>query len=93
VPPAVVADLEPEPGRSAEPPAPRAPSGSAVGQAIEQVTQIIEELRRVLDEMDEVLETLELAERQKTEDEREISHLQQALRRLHRPGPTGPPRR
>jgi hypothetical protein len=32
-----------------------------------------------------VLETLELAERQKIDDEREIQNLQRALRNLHRP--------
>jgi hypothetical protein len=49
-------------------------------------------LKRAVDEMEEVLETLELAERQKIEDEREIDALQHALRKLHRPGPSGPPR-
>jgi len=35
--------------------------------------------------MEEVLETLELAERQKIDDEREIQNLQRALRQLNRP--------
>ena len=77
---------EPE---SAAPDSPRVP---AVTQAIEQVNQVIEELKRALDEMEEVLETLEFAERQKIDDEREIDSLQRALRRLHRPAPAGPPR-
>lgn len=60
-------------------------SGSAIGQAVAQVNGIIELLRRALDEMEEVLETVELAERQKIEDEREIESLRRALRQLHRP--------
>jgi hypothetical protein len=35
--------------------------------------------------MEDVLETLELAERQKIDDEREIEELKRTLRRLHRP--------
>jgi hypothetical protein len=35
--------------------------------------------------MEEVLETLELADRQKIEDEREIESLRRALRQLHEP--------
>jgi len=58
------------------------PKGSAVSQAIEQVTHIIEDLKRVLEEMEETLETLELAERQKIDDERELDSLQRALRQL-----------
>jgi hypothetical protein len=61
--------------------------------AIEQVTKIIEELKRVMDEMEEVLETLELAERQKIDDEREIESLQRALRQLHRSPASGPSNR
>lgn len=57
----------------------------AITDAIEQVNRIIEELKHSLDEMEEVLETLELAERQKIDDEREIQSLQRALRQLHRP--------
>jgi hypothetical protein len=57
----------------------------SVTRAIGQVNQIIDELKRALDEMEEVLETLELAERQKIDDEREIENLQRALRQLHRP--------
>ncbi len=67
--------------------------GSGIAQAIEQVSRIIEELKQVLNEMEEVLETLELAERQKIEDEREIDSLQRALRQLHRPGGGGHARR
>ena len=60
------------------------PRGPArVTDAIEQVTRIIDELKLVLNEMEEVLETLELAERQKIDDEREIDALNRALRQLH----------
>jgi len=79
----------PEPGPAREAPASRVP---AVSQAIEQVNDVIEELKRALDEMEEVLETLELAERQKIDDEREIESLQRALRQLHRPRESGPRR-
>ena len=63
-----------------EPPVP-----ARVSDAIEQVTRIIDELKLVLNEMEEVLETLELAERQKIDDEREIEALTRALRQMHRP--------
>ncbi len=49
------------------------------------VNQIITTLQQTLNEMEEVLETLELAERQKDADEREIESLRHALRHLHRP--------
>ncbi len=55
----------------------------AITDAIEQVNRVIEELKHSLEEMEEVLETLELAERQKIDDEREIQSLQRALRQLH----------
>lgn len=77
----VAVEVAPEPGG--------APKNLAVSQAIEQVNEIIEELKHALDEMEEVLETLELAERQKIEDEREIESLQRSLRQLHRPGRSG----
>jgi predicted RNase H-like nuclease (RuvC/YqgF family) len=67
------------PEHKAEPPA------SAIGQAIEEVTQIVEALKQTLDQMEEVLELVELAERQKLADEREIESLRQALRRIHQP--------
>jgi hypothetical protein len=46
------------------------------------VNGIIEVLRESLEEMEEVLETLELAERQKDADEREIETLRRSLRQL-----------
>jgi hypothetical protein len=62
-------------------------SPAAVAEAIEVVTGIIVSLRQVLDQMEEILETLELAEVQKTADEREIQSLRNALRQLDRRGP------
>ena len=60
-------------------------ASSGIQGAIEEVNQIIQNLREVLDEVDGVLETLELAERQKNADEREIESLRRALRQVHRP--------
>jgi len=45
--------------------------------------EIIEALKRAVDQMEEVLELVELAERQKLGDEREIESLRRALRQLH----------
>jgi hypothetical protein len=71
------ADFQRRERRPAEP--------QAVAKAIEQVNEIIETLRETLDEMEGVLETLELAERQKNADEREIDTLSRSLQRLQRP--------
>jgi hypothetical protein len=76
---------QPRPVPGPQPEREHAPKIPAVTQAIEQVNEIIEELKRALNEMEDVLETLELAERQKIDDEREIEELKRALRRLHRP--------
>jgi hypothetical protein len=77
------------------PPAP-APATSAVAEAIEDVYRITETLKKVMEELDELLETLELAERQKLEDERELDQLRRALRQIQRPregqGQSPPPR-
>jgi hypothetical protein len=58
---------------------------SAIGQAIDEVMQIVDSLKGALDQMDEVLELVEVAERQKLADEREIESLRRALRQLQRP--------
>lgn len=58
---------------------------SAIAQAVEQINRIVDELKRALDQMEEVLETVELAERQKIEDEQEIESLRRALRRFNDP--------
>ncbi len=47
--------------------------------------QIVEALKQAHDKMEEVLELVELAERQKLADEREIDQLRRAMRQLHRP--------
>jgi len=83
----------PQPGPPADAPvdAPALPEqktatpSSAISQAIEEVTQIVEALKQTLDQMEEVLELVEVAERQKLADEREIESLRQALRRIHQP--------
>jgi len=68
-------------------PAPRAakPDGSAISQAVNEVTQVIESLRQALNQMEDVLELAEHAERQKLADEREIESLRHALRQLQQP--------
>ena len=73
------ADAPALPERKIETPA------SAISQAIEEVTQIVESLKQTLDQMEEVLELVELAERQKLADEREIESLRRALRKIHQP--------
>jgi hypothetical protein len=75
--PSLAAPVSPAPKIAAVP--------SAIGRAIEEVTQIVELLKQTLDQMEEVLELVELAERQKIADEREIESLRRALRRIHRP--------
>ncbi|HEU5068914.1 MAG TPA: hypothetical protein VFV96_00695 [Verrucomicrobiae bacterium] len=88
----------PEPRGSRPPPPPPAPApaSSAIGEAIEDVYRITESLKKVMEELDELLETLELVERQKIEDERELDQLRRALRQIQRPregqGQSPPPR-
>jgi len=55
---------------------------SAVSQAVAHATEIAESLRHLLDQLDEILELVEVAERQKLADEREIEELRRALRRI-----------
>jgi len=45
--------------------------------------EIVEALKRAVDQMEEVLELVEMAERQKLADEREIESLRRALRQFH----------
>jgi hypothetical protein len=101
---------EPRPERRPEPPRrkewtrpsdfrPAAPT--AITQAVEHATFIAEALKELHDQMDEILELVEVAERQKLADEREIEELRRALRRIqpqrqptqphHHPAP--PPQR
>jgi hypothetical protein len=58
---------------------------SAISRAVEEVTQIAESLKQTLAQMEEVLELVELAERQKLGDEREIDSLRRALRKIQYP--------
>lgn len=82
---------EPRPERRPEPPRqkqwvkpadfrPAAPT--AITQAVEHATFIAEALKELHDQMDEILELVELAERQKLADERELDELRRALRRI-----------
>jgi len=70
---------------------------SAVSQAVAHATEIAESLKHTIDQLDEILELVELAERQKIADEREIDELRRALRRIqpprHQPQPPRGPRR
>jgi hypothetical protein len=59
---------------------PAAPT--AITQAVEHATFIAEALRQLHEQMDEILELVEIAERQKLADEREIDELRRALRRI-----------
>lgn len=79
------------PERSPEPPRqrqwvkpanfrPAAPT--AISQAVEHATFIAEALKQLHEQMDEVLELVEVAERQKLADERELEEFRRALRRI-----------
>jgi hypothetical protein len=79
---------------------PAAPS--AISQAVEHALFIATALKDLHDQMDEVLELVEIAERQKIADEREIDELHRALRRIqpqrsapahHNPHSQRPPQR
>jgi hypothetical protein len=67
-------------------------SQTSVYKAIEEVNAIVDSLRGALDDMEEILEMLELFERQKNADEREIESLRRALRQVHRTRDGGHPR-
>jgi predicted RNase H-like nuclease (RuvC/YqgF family) len=64
-------------------------SVASIEKAIEEVSAVVESLRTSLEEMEEVLELLEVFERQKTADEREIESLRRAVRQMHRPRDAG----
>ncbi len=51
---------------------------SAISQAVAHATEIAESLKHTIDQLDEILELVELAERQKLADEREIDELRRA---------------
>jgi hypothetical protein len=75
----------PPPGAAALPEPKIATISSAISQAVEEVMQIVESLKQALEQMEEVLELIELAERQKSADEREIESLRRALRKIQQP--------
>ena len=66
---------------------------SAISQAVAHATEIAESLKQMIDQLDEVLELVEVAERQKLADEREIDELRRALRRIQPPRRELPPPR
>jgi hypothetical protein len=58
---------------------------SAIHEAVVHATEIAEGLRELVDRIDEILELVEVAERQKLADERELDNLRRALRRIQPP--------
>ena len=86
-------ERRPEPQRSEpQPPKPwvkpadfRPAETSAIHQAVSHATEIAESLKHMIDQLDEVLELVEVAERQKLVDERELEELRRALRRIQPP--------
>jgi len=58
---------------------------SAIHQAVVHATEIAESLKELVDRIDEILELVEIAERQKLADERELDNLRRALRRIQPP--------
>ena len=82
-------DRERRPDRRPEPQRPkpwvkpadfRPAETSAVSQAVELATEIADSLKQMIDHLDEVLELVEVAERQKLADEREIEELRREFR-------------
>ena len=96
-------DRRPEnrrPDRRPEPPAQRQwakpadfrpAETTAISEAVAHATEIAESLKQMIDQLDEVLELVEVAERQKLADEREIEELRRALRRIQPPRREPPP--
>ncbi len=86
--PARTRDRRPEPPRPkpwVKPADFRPAETSAISQAVAHATEIAESLKHTIDQLDEILELVELAERQKLADEREIDELRRALRRIQPP--------
>ena len=88
-------DRRPEPPRAQKPwvkPADFRPAEtSAISQAVAHATEIAASLKLMTDQLDEILELVEVAERQKLADEREIDELHRALRRIQPPRLESPP--
>jgi hypothetical protein len=66
---------------------------TAIHEAVAHATFIANALKELHDQMDEVLELVEIAERQKLADEREIDELRRALRRIQPQNRPQPPAR
>jgi hypothetical protein len=64
---------------------PAGKDSSAISRAVDEVRQIVESLEQALEQMEEVQELVDLADRQKSADEREIESLRRALRRIQQP--------
>jgi hypothetical protein len=89
-------DRRPEPPRQrqwARPADFRPAETSAISEAVAHATEIAGSLKQMIDQLDEVLELVEVAERQKLADEREIDELRRALRRIQPPRRELPPPR
>ena len=56
---------------------------AAIHQSIDDVMKIAAALKKAEYKVEEVLELVELAERQKLADEREIDQLRRAMRQIH----------
>jgi len=80
-------------GEETTPPEPKIPAAvphgrmdsPAISRAVDEVRQIVESLEQALEQMEEVRELVELADRQKSADEREIETLRRALRKIQPP--------
>ncbi len=83
--PAYTENRRPEPRPWVKPADFRPAETSAISQAVAHATEIAESLKHTIDQLDEILELVELAERQKLADEREIDELRRALRRIQPP--------
>jgi hypothetical protein len=69
----------------------RPAESTAIHEAVAHATFIANALKELHDQMDEILELVEVAERQKLADERELDELRRALRRIQpqsRPAPS-----
>jgi predicted RNase H-like nuclease (RuvC/YqgF family) len=81
------------PGEETTAPEPKIPAAvphsrtdsPAISRAVDEVRQIVESLEQALEQMEEVCELVELADRQKSADEREIESLRRALRKIQQP--------
>jgi predicted RNase H-like nuclease (RuvC/YqgF family) len=81
------------PGEETTAPEPKIPAAvprsrtdsPAISRAVDEVRQIVESLEQALEQMEEVRELVELADRQKSADEREIESLRRALQKIQQP--------